>query len=75
MPVNGLRMDGVVLLFLTCFTNDLNSLDAVILLIAPVNDPYLVEMFHIEDVDWISIRHDDLSSKRKTAHGVIRGGR
>ena len=60
VPVDGLRMDRVVLLFLTGFADDLDRLDAVILLVAPVNDPYLVEMFDIEDVDGVSICHDDL---------------
>ena len=60
VPVDGLRMDRVVLLFLTGFADDLDRLDAVILLVAPVNDPYLVEMLDIEDVDGVSICHDDL---------------
>jgi hypothetical protein len=64
-------MNGVVLLLLTGLPNHLDRLDAVILLISPIDDPDLVQMFHVKDVYRVSIGHDDLhSSKKKTDKGA-----
>lgn len=71
VAVDRLRMNGVVLLLLTGLPNHLDRLDAVILLISPIDDPDLVQMFHVKDVYRVSIGHDDLySSKKKTDKGA-----
>ena len=44
---------------------NLDGFDAVILLVPPVNQPDLVQMLHVEDVDWVPVRHDNLFMKNK----------
>lgn len=62
MSIDRLRMDGVVFLFLASLANDLNRFDAVVLFVAPIYYPHLVQVIHIENVDRISIRHNDLDT-------------
>ena len=57
VTVDGFRMHGVMFLLLTGFADDLNGFDSVILLVAPIDQPHLVQMLHVEDIHRVSIRH------------------
>lgn len=68
VAINGFWMDGMMFLLLAGFTNHLNRFDAMILFVAPIDDPYLVEMFDVKDVHRVSIRHDDLGHQSKESN-------
>lgn len=63
VAVDGLRVNRVVFLLLTSLSDDLDRLHAMILFVPPVDDPYLVQILHVGDINRVSIRHDNLKAR------------
>lgn len=73
VSVDWFWMDCMVFLLLTGFADYLNGFHAMILLVPPVDDPYLVHILNVIHVDWVSIGHYHLFSAYYRLEKSVRG--
>jgi hypothetical protein len=50
-------MHSVVLSLLGCIPDDLDCLDALVVFAAPVENPHLIEVWYIMQLNWIPVCH------------------